>query len=270
MKGFRNFDLPFEGTTIRCWEAGSGPAIVLLHGSGAGAYTITNFGRALPLLARSFRVIAADLVGFGLSGFRTDGPLFDMSMWARQAEFLLAYAGPGATLVGHSLSGSIVLDVASRNPGVKAVVTTGTTGTVMDVPPGALGWTWPNSVEEMRRQALRQSFDASLVTDEWLEARAAIWSRPGYGDYFKRMFDGTRKHFLDLAVVPSERLQQIRVPVLLMHGLQDASFQPEETSVALARSIPDAEVLVLPRCAHGVAFDRTDRFVHEVERIASG
>src|SRR5438105_15804032 len=61
-------DIPFEGTTIHCWEGGSGFPILMLHGSGAGASTPGNWRRVIDPLSTKYRVLAADLIGFGLSG----------------------------------------------------------------------------------------------------------------------------------------------------------------------------------------------------------
>lgn len=48
-------------------EAGSGAPLVLIHGSGRGADGLGNWQQFIPYLARDFRVIAYDLVGFGKS-----------------------------------------------------------------------------------------------------------------------------------------------------------------------------------------------------------
>ena len=84
------FDLPFEDTTVHCWEGGSGFPILMLHGSGAGASTPGNYRRVIDPLSQRYRVLAADLVGFGLSGRKRAPPYFDMDMWVRQGRHLLA------------------------------------------------------------------------------------------------------------------------------------------------------------------------------------
>nr|WP_252975636.1 alpha/beta fold hydrolase [Janibacter melonis] len=48
-------------------EAGSGPAVFLLHGSGPGATGWSNFSQNIPALARDHRVIAVDMPGWGES-----------------------------------------------------------------------------------------------------------------------------------------------------------------------------------------------------------
>src|SRR2546428_13285527 len=55
-----------EGSRIRYVEAGTGPAVVLIHGFGASLYT---WRHTLPLVAAAgFRAIALDHRGVGFSG----------------------------------------------------------------------------------------------------------------------------------------------------------------------------------------------------------
>ena len=50
-------------------EAGSdnSETLVLLHGGGPGASAMSNFARNIPVFAKSFRVLAVDLPGYGQS-----------------------------------------------------------------------------------------------------------------------------------------------------------------------------------------------------------
>jgi len=48
-------------------EAGSGPAVVLLHGGGPGASGLSNFAKNLPVFAEHFRTIVVDQPGYGKS-----------------------------------------------------------------------------------------------------------------------------------------------------------------------------------------------------------
>ena len=48
-------------------EAGDGPPLLLLHGSGPGVSGWANFGGNLPLFAEHFRTLVLDLPGFGTS-----------------------------------------------------------------------------------------------------------------------------------------------------------------------------------------------------------
>ena len=46
-------------------DRGSGPPVLVLHGSGAGVCAWANWRTFIPALEDRFRIIAPDLVGFG-------------------------------------------------------------------------------------------------------------------------------------------------------------------------------------------------------------
>jgi pimeloyl-ACP methyl ester carboxylesterase len=105
-----------DGVRTFIEEAGpaDGPPIVLVHGFGGLTYT---WRYTLPALAEAgYRVLALDLQGFGLSD---KSFALDFSH-PSQADFVIAVmraAGmPRATLVGHSMGGSVIAHVAQRHP----------------------------------------------------------------------------------------------------------------------------------------------------------
>ena len=53
------------GIATNCHDVGSGRPVLLIHGSGPGVTAWANWRLVLPELARSCRVIAPDMVGFG-------------------------------------------------------------------------------------------------------------------------------------------------------------------------------------------------------------
>lgn len=59
------------GQTIRYWDIGSGPVVVLVHGLGSAKDG--DWGRVVMPLSRKYRVVAPDQIGFGHS----DKPLLD-------------------------------------------------------------------------------------------------------------------------------------------------------------------------------------------------
>jgi 2-hydroxymuconate-semialdehyde hydrolase len=256
------YDIPFEDTTIHCWEGGRGIPLLMLHGSGAGASTPGNYKRVLDPLTEHFHVLAADLVGFGQSGRRTREPYFDMEMWGRQAEHLIARLPEGPVgVVGHSLSGAIALKLAGRNRRVAAVLTTGTMGTSFPTKPGLRGWMFPESREQLRQFAEGTVYTNSLIDDAELDHRSSILYAPGYREYFSSMFSRERQYYIDASALSADELRRIECPVLMMHGAQDASFPPENTELVLAKSIPQADVVILGRCGHSVALEYPEKFL---------
>lgn len=268
-ENFDEFEADFEDTTIHCWKGGSGRPVILMHGSGAGASTLSNFRRVLVPLARRHLVLAADLVGFGQSGLRPRPPFFDMSMWVRELDQLIEMAGSDQCIViGHSLSGPIALKCAAHNPSIAGVVTTGTMGTPASTARSkSQRWTYPENDEQIRVAVERTLFDKSLATDSEVARRRRVLQRPGYRSYFGRMFDGPAEAHVNESAVTDDEVARVTCPVVLLHGIADASWAPEETSLALARRLRDADVQVLARCAHSVALERPDAVMTAVKRL---
>ncbi len=60
------------GKPIFAVEAGSGPAVVMLHGGGPGASGVSNYSRNIDALAERFRFIVPDMPGYGRSAKGVD------------------------------------------------------------------------------------------------------------------------------------------------------------------------------------------------------
>jgi pimeloyl-ACP methyl ester carboxylesterase len=89
-----------------------GPLLVLVHGLGG---SLVSWAAIAPALARTTRVLAIDLAGFG----RTRGSGLSASLPANRdllQRFLIQVAGRPVVLVGHSMGGTIAVMQASQNP----------------------------------------------------------------------------------------------------------------------------------------------------------
>ena len=92
--------------------AGDGPVMLLIHGMAGSSRT---WKEVMPLLARSFTVIAPDLLGHGESA----KPLGDYSLGAHASGLrdLLSVLGiDRATIVGQSLGGGVAMQLAYQHP----------------------------------------------------------------------------------------------------------------------------------------------------------
>lgn len=92
--------------------AGSGPALLLLHGIGDRADTWQHL---IPALARDHTVIAPDFLGHG----RSDKPRADYSVAAYangMRDLLSVLEIERATVVGHSLGGGVAMQFAYQYP----------------------------------------------------------------------------------------------------------------------------------------------------------
>jgi pimeloyl-ACP methyl ester carboxylesterase len=89
-----------------------GPLLVMVHGLGGSA---VNWAALAPLLTHTCRVLALDLVGFGLTkaGRHSTSIMANQGMLQR---FLRQVAGGPAILVGNSMGGMITILQAARHP----------------------------------------------------------------------------------------------------------------------------------------------------------
>ncbi|HKZ50580.1 MAG TPA: alpha/beta fold hydrolase, partial [Dehalococcoidia bacterium] len=102
-----------QGVEIHYVQEGQGHPVILLHGLGGSIY---NFRSTIPAMAQSFRVVALDLPGFGLSERPRDrGYCFsDLACLVRD---LLDHLGiERAHVVGHSMGGMVAARLAARFP----------------------------------------------------------------------------------------------------------------------------------------------------------
>ncbi|WP_280377138.1 alpha/beta fold hydrolase [Nocardia wallacei] len=101
-----------EGRNIHYKRAGTGPSVVLLHGSGSSLHCFDRVAAALP----SFDVIRPDLPGFGLTGPRDDRDYRVQTFAKTVAAYLDALDVTRASVVGNSLGGNIAWNFALDYP----------------------------------------------------------------------------------------------------------------------------------------------------------
>jgi pimeloyl-ACP methyl ester carboxylesterase len=96
--------------TVHSQIVGSGPPVVLVHGMSGSARW---WGKNVRALASHFELHIVDLIGFG----KSRGHRFVLSEAADSLHTWMGRLGvPRASLVGHSMGGFIVADMAARFP----------------------------------------------------------------------------------------------------------------------------------------------------------
>lgn len=259
---FLEHSLDVDGLAARLIEGGSlgSYPLLLIHGSGPGASTIGNWRRVLDPLAERFHVFAMDLFGFGGSARKPAPPYFDLDLWQRQCEALIALMpGQHIGIVAHSISAVLGLRLAAANPRVGQLLTTGAMGAPFTVNQATIRcWTFPETREALRETAEHLVYDKSVIDDVYLDARVKILhDDPGYGPYFSAMFAGDRQAFADRAVLPDDLLARVTCPVTMLHGRNDEAF-PASITLALAEKLPQATVGLLSHCSHSVAMEHPE------------
>ncbi|WP_327365662.1 alpha/beta fold hydrolase [Streptomyces sp. NBC_01217] len=105
-----------DGVPIACWRSGTGPPLVLVHGSGE------DHSRWRPVVARlsdRFTVYAIDRRGRTASG---DADSYTLRDEARDIAAVIDRAGPGADLLAHSYGAICALEATTLTKGIGRVI----------------------------------------------------------------------------------------------------------------------------------------------------
>jgi 2-hydroxymuconate-semialdehyde hydrolase len=193
-------------------DVGEGPALLLLHGSGAGVTGWANWRGLIPEMVPKYRVVTPDLVGFGYTETPANFEFRFMDSWIEQILALLdALKVQRAHILGNSFGGALALWLASRRPEMfDRLVLMGPGGWPSQVNSNLEElWGYTPSLDNMKRILDIMAFDRSLVTEELAALRYKATLRPGAQEVFERVFPPPRQRWLDAQVLPIAALQKI-------------------------------------------------------------
>ena len=252
-----------KGYDVHIWSGGSGLPLLLMHGVGPGTSAAGNFYKVREDLASRYHVFGTDIIGFGNSAVKSGWPYFDYDLWCVQMQAVLDTLPEGPVgLIGHSISGTFALRLAAANKRIDRVLITCPMGTPL-IPNQYLEslWSFPRDEEELR-SSLRILFNNhSLITDELVASRLDILNKPGYAEYFDKMFGGEKIKLIAPTILSDKDLSAVNCPVSIIHGKHDLAFPYEETTAILAQKMHNVDVHVLSNCSHGPAFERPNTFL---------
>jgi len=264
----RLYELP-SGQKMHVLEAGSGPVVVFIHGSGPGANAYSNFSANYPVIAAAgYRVLLPDMVGFGYSS-KPEGVDYTLDLFTSTLTELLDLLDVRTcVLVGNSLGGAIALKVALDQPErVRKLVLMAPGGIesredyfkmpgIQKMVSGFVG-------EGFDRNGLRRilellSFEPGVVTEALVTERFNIL-RTQPKDVLGRM------KIPDL----SPELGRIRCPVLGFWGIED-QFCPSSGHAKILHAVPDSRFIMYSRCGHWAMIERAESFNQHVLEFLPG
>jgi pimeloyl-ACP methyl ester carboxylesterase len=249
-----------DGVKLQYLAAGSGPAVVLLHGY---AETSRMWRPLIPHLASTFMVIAPDLPGIGGSGIPKDG--LDMTRAARRVHALVKGLGiEKAGVVGHDIGLMVAYAYAAQfQPEVGRLV-------LMDAfLPGVDGWEaiynnpaiWhfrfngptPEALVKGRERTYFEHFWNDFAADRKRsipeadrQAYTAAYARPGRMRSAWAYFSSFQQAAKDFAQLSQTMLE---MPVLSIGG-------DKANGSALAKQVKlvatNAASVILPNTGHWV------------------
>ena len=253
-------------TRVRYLDVGQGPAVVLIHGF---ASSLETWSTVIPVLAKSHRVLALDLKGFGW----TDRPDGDYSPHA-QAQLVSALMKERgidtAVLVAHSWGSSIALDLAMTEPEKVTRLALYDAWVYEEQLPSffhlsraagvgeiLFGLFYDQRPDERLSQAF---FDPRLVSEALVEDVERALNRPGTRAAALAAARGQR-----FAEVQAQ-YKTIDIPTLLLWGRED-----RVTTLAvgerLSHDLPQARLVVYPRCGHFPMLEAAVASTNELERF---
>lgn len=239
----------------------SGPPLVLVHG-----YTgdITDWRMQIPAFASSYRILAVDLRGHGASEAPRDRSLYTIEHFAEDVEALVNDIGFGRYhLLGHSMGGAVVQEIALRSP--ERLLSLTLHDTTDDFSVAAA-----NPAFQMYRD-----YRFNVAETQGMEAVAKLKSpfpppphmppeRQAETDarLARMSVDAFIGAWNGLSAWPGtrgERAASIEARTLVIYGDLDAGFLVEGAK-RLAETIPNAELAVIPEAAHSPQWERPPLF----------
>lgn len=242
-----------DGTSIGYLKLGTGPALVVAHGS------LSTGDEWIPVangLADGFTCYLMDRRGRGRSGDFGD---YSLSKEAEDIKALLDTAGPGAALLGHSYGAICALE-AARQFMVRKLI-------VYEPPIPIHGSLLGPEFEDFQAAVARRDLDAALTvalrdivkapekdieglrnTSQWAETAALTPTWIPECEVMKQ---------LELGV---QRFAGVRTPTLLLLGTATPSHHKEATR-ALQDILPDARNVEIAGQGHIAHLTATDEVV---------
>ncbi len=262
--------ITLHGHEVSYRIGGSGPALLLVHGMAGSAAT----WRAVEdQLAEEHLVIAPDLLGHGLSA----KPEGDYSLGAYASglrDLLVALGVESATLVGHSLGGGIVMQMAYQFPErADRLVLVGAGGLGREVSPLLRLLTLPGSELLLPLIFPRPVADNGNKVSTWIADRGVKIPRleETWRAYVgltqaenRTAFIKTLRAVIDLGgqtVSAHDRLYlAAALPTLIVWGDRDAII-PVQHAYAAHESIPGSRLEIVEGAGHFVHVEAPERFL---------
>jgi pimeloyl-ACP methyl ester carboxylesterase len=250
-----------QGQRLFYREAGpaDAPVIVLLHGFPASSFMFRDL---IPPLAQRYRVIAPDLLGFGLSDappadtftytfdalYRLTAGLLSELGVTRYAIYVHDYGAPVGWRLALAGPDAITAIITQNGNGYDAGFVPGFWKTVWDyqreqTPETEAGIRAALTLDVTRWQYVTGVPDETLVSPDAWEHDFALLSRPGNDAIQLALF---RDYASNPPLYPAlhEYLRRNRPPVLAVWGKNDEIFGPDGAR-AFADDVPDAEIHLL-------------------------
>jgi 2-succinyl-6-hydroxy-2,4-cyclohexadiene-1-carboxylate synthase len=260
--------LSVNGVALNVETAGSGPALVLLHGFTGTAGT---WAGQLPALAARYSTVAVDMLGHGASEAPADPARYGIEHVSADVLAVLDRLEiRRAAVLGYSMGGRAALYLAAAAPErVTALMLESASPGIADASERAA-----RAAQDDELAGVIERDGVAVFVDRWERlpmfasqarlpdaARAAVraqrvaQSARGLANSLRGLGQGTQRPLFD-------RLGGLRMPVLLIAGALDGRYAA--LSRAMHEAIPASRLAVVPDAGHTVHLEQPEAFQRAV------
>lgn len=240
-----------RGMEVHYRDEGSGPPLLLIHGTAASLHTWDGWTKALK---SEFRIIRLDLPGFGLTGPDPEAR-YQLHEYAQFIHAFMSQLGiEKYSLAGNSLGGGIAWHVAALYPeSIEKLILVDPNGLPKDEPPSLVFKLAKNRITAalLKKFAPRPVIKNNLKQVYYQDDKISEDLITRYHDLTRRV--GNRQAFVDRANIkdrPDLNLfSQITCPTLIQWGRHD-TWIPITDAQLFDEYIANSQVVIYEDAGH--------------------
>ena len=233
-----------DGNKIRYLETGNSKSIlVLVHGLGASA---ERWSQVVPYLAKDYRLIIPDLIGFGYS----DKPLVDYTTDFFSdflGKFLDSTGIENPDILGSSLGGQVVAEYASTKTNLKKLILSAPSGIMKQSTPALdayiMAALYPNEINAKNAFEMMDGSGAT-VDKKIIEGFVERMKLPNAKMAFMSTILGLKN-----AEIITDKLKSINATTLIIWGSKDLVI-PVQHADGFISAIKDCRFYRMDDCGH--------------------
>jgi pimeloyl-ACP methyl ester carboxylesterase len=263
-------ELQTDQGVLRYHEAGSGPPLILLHGSGPGVTGWRNYRGNIGVFAKTHHCYVLEFPGFGVSDAVKGHPV--LTAGSSVIRFMDALGIESAPVIGNSMGGVVGVNLAIKKPDrVSKLVTIGGVGPNVFSSSPSEGlrllqeFTDAPDRDKLVRWLTAMVYDPKLITEELIDERWEAAINPDAQETAQMMYGSAafamQQQFMAASDTPPywSMMHKVSCPTLLTWG-RDDRVSPPDMSMVPMRLIPNAELHIFPNCGHWVMIEAKQAF----------
>jgi pimeloyl-ACP methyl ester carboxylesterase len=271
----RNKYITAGGHRHRYIETGTASeTMLLLHGISS---SLDFYEQVIPELSKSFRVLAVDFLGFGLSE-KPANKKYSLELYADLINEFLEKTdshGPSLYATGHSMGGKYLLASALLYPQTYSKLVLSNTDGFLHIPFWARGISLPGVKQVLKNVATSEKMSEKMF--------AAAFYQPDQvnrDSYLKNLMVARNPEAFDTVMSLNRnlkqldmnrtglrgRLKELNIPVLVIWGDKDQYISPK-TARSVHTELPYAKLEIFSDCGHSPMLEYPEKFSKTVREF---